>query len=438
MPDLKVFNIVKIATLLLLWASFAVPVRAQMPSVRVSVENFAADTGAVWFDVFLEQGSQNETYLANAQVVFTLDTSVFNFGGHQADSLHLIKTGYASMLDFFNDPYSSPFWVSWGKRNNQNRINLYANANLVSNTSQLQTLAAYLGANGRQCVGRLVLEGYQGGVVNLNYAKRQGASFNNLVTDVFSFESSAFDQERALVEYHPIPPMGAVRVDGHVFLEGPFLSSAGEMDTQLNLLNYLPLAQPYNMAPFNYNGSEAVAAMPDSVVDWVLIEVRKAANASLAATDTTLSLGYRAALLTRSGHLIDTSFQHGILYADANLQAGDSLYLIIRHRNHLAAMAGVGLMRDAYGRYSMDLRYSSSNYYAMEAKELSPGVYGMASGDLNHDGRVQAGDRALLGALFTPAAGYYVGDIDMDGVKDEHDVDFLLNSWAYVIGFALK
>lgn len=438
MPDIKVFNIVKTTLLLLFWAGFAMPARAQMPSLRISVENLGADTGSVWFDVFLEQGSQDEVFLGNAQVVFTLDTSVFDFGSHQQDSLHLIKPGYSTMLDFYNDPFTSPFWVTWGKRNNQDRINLFVYANQISNTSQLQTMAAYLGSNGRQCLGRVVVEGYQGGNVNLNYAKRVGATFNSLVTDVFSFETTSFDQLRALVEYNPIPPMGGIKIDARIFLEGPFNASTGRMETGLNLSGAIPLSQPYGFAPFNYPGLESVSALPDSVVDWVLIEVRKAADVATAANDTSTSLGYRAVFITEYGRLLDTNLQRGVAYPNANYQPGDSIFIVIRHRNHLGIMSGVSLKRNASGNFAMELCGCINKYYLNEAKELVPGVFGMAAGDLNHDGRVQSLDRAVLGSLFTPSAGYYLGDIDMDGFKDQHDVGFLLDSWAYVLSFALK
>ncbi|MEZ5198088.1 MAG: hypothetical protein R2764_17370 [Bacteroidales bacterium] len=49
----------------------------------------------------------------------------------------------------------------------------------------------------------------------------------------------------------------------------------------LNAKNYIPLAQPYNTYPWNYNGDEAVTEIPtESVVDWVLVELRDAPNAN--------------------------------------------------------------------------------------------------------------------------------------------------------------
>ncbi len=57
-----------------------------------------------------------------------------------------------------------------------------------------------------------------------------------------------------------------------VFLQGPY--SSGTMSTALRDNGFVPLAQPYNIAPFNYNGTEAVDTVPAGIVDWVLLELR--------------------------------------------------------------------------------------------------------------------------------------------------------------------
>ena len=57
-------------------------------------------------------------------------------------------------------------------------------------------------------------------------------------------------------------------------MEGPFFN--GQMTPFLNVLGQLPLDQPYNNPPFNYNGGESVVAIPNSnIVDWVLVDIVK-------------------------------------------------------------------------------------------------------------------------------------------------------------------
>ncbi|MEM9992020.1 MAG: fibronectin type III domain-containing protein, partial [Bacteroidota bacterium] len=52
-----------------------------------------------------------------------------------------------------------------------------------------------------------------------------------------------------------------------VFLQGPL--SGTSMIDNLNTANLIALNQPYNIAPYNYTGTESVATIPPNVVDWV-------------------------------------------------------------------------------------------------------------------------------------------------------------------------
>ena len=70
-----------------------------------------------------------------------------------------------------------------------------------------------------------------------------------------------------------------VNLDVNVFLEGPF--SGTQMTTGLNQANMLPLGQPFNTAPWNYDETEMVTAIPNgNAVDWVLVELRDAPDAA--------------------------------------------------------------------------------------------------------------------------------------------------------------
>lgn len=124
--------------------------------------------------------------------------------------------------------------------------------------------------------------------------------------------------------------INAVTINANVkvWLEGPFTGS--EMDTALNARGLLPLAQPYNTPPWNYNGSEAVAAIPgDDIVDWVLLSLRSGSGGATA-VDT------QAAFLKMDGSIVDISGSGPVTFERV---APGNYYLVVQHRNHLAVMS---------------------------------------------------------------------------------------------------
>ena len=89
----------------------------------------------------------------------------------------------------------------------------------------------------------------------------------------------------------------------NVFLEGPFNGS--QMLTDLNKAQLLPLDQPFNTPPWNYDGAESVATIPNgNIVDWVYVEIRNALWPDSATSETTF--GRQAAFLLNSGKVVST------------------------------------------------------------------------------------------------------------------------------------
>ena len=63
-----------------------------------------------------------------------------------------------------------------------------------------------------------------------------------------------------------------ISVNLKTFLEEPYNGSG--MNTFLNTI--LPLNQPFNVAPWNYTGTESVTTLPNPfIVDWILVELRE-------------------------------------------------------------------------------------------------------------------------------------------------------------------
>ncbi|MCI0471957.1 MAG: cohesin domain-containing protein, partial [Ignavibacteria bacterium] len=127
--------------------------------------------------------------------------------------------------------------------------------------------------------------------------------------------------------------IGGITANLKVFLQGPFNTTTNLMNTSLNTAGYIPLNQPYNVAPWNYTGTESVASgffgLNTTVVDWVLVELRTG-------TGGTTTVSKKAGLLKSNGSIVD--------YRDPNTPiifegvASGNYYVVIRHRNHLGVM----------------------------------------------------------------------------------------------------
>ena len=196
-------------------------------------------------------------------------------------------------------------------------------------------------------------------------------------------------------------------VRAKVFLQGPFVST--EMNTTLNSGGFLPIDQPYDIAPWNYNGTESVASdffsINPNIVDWALLEVRS----DLA--DST-KLGEKAGFLLNDGNVVGVDGVSPI-YFDLN---PDNYYVVIKHRNHLSIInaASYSFSRESVG---YDFTDAQSKAYGSEAiQEIAPGIFGMYAGDANSDGSLTGTDFNIFNPLFRSAAsGYLSSDFNMDG-----------------------
>lgn len=195
-----------------------------------------------------------------------------------------------------------------------------------------------------------------------------------------------------------------------VFLEGPY--AGPEMMTTLT--PFMPLAQPYQGAPWNYSGTETVAAIPADVTDWVLVELRDAPSPETAIPATTLPGWPKAFFLKSDGQITGLD---GISLPDIGLPViTHNLYVVVRHRNHIDVLSANALVLNGY-TYAYDFSTALAQAYGSGAgyKEIAPGVFGMAGGDTDADGKVFASDfvgwatDSGLQDLYSPA------DMDFDG-----------------------
>ena len=194
------------------------------------------------------------------------------------------------------------------------------------------------------------------------------------------------------------------------FLEGPYSVVGDTMRTDIR--SSMPLSQPYNVAPWNYAGSEVVGAIPQNVVDWVLIELR---------TDTLASskVATRAGFIKQNGTIVDTSGTGAVTFDNVNT---GNYRVVIYHRNHLSVMSATLL---ALSPTSTLYNFASSSTQAHGSepmKQLETGVWGLYGGDGNKSAIVTAADANLVfGAINQP--GYNINDSNLSGIVTAADAN---------------
>jgi hypothetical protein len=218
---------------------------------------------------------------------------------------------------------------------------------------------------------------------------------------------------------------GAADVSLIAYLEGPYNTGTGYMNTTLKTNNLLPLTQPYNTSPFNYAGAESVTSIPADVVDWVLIELRQASTPANATSSTIIKK--RAAFMKKDGTIVETDGSSPVRFYNAAITT--NLYPVVRQRNHIAIMAANAVTM-ASGVYTYDFSSGIGQAYggAVGYKQIgtSPPRYGMVTGDINQDGSVYTSDFDIWAGLAGTANVYNHADLNMDGNVYTSDFD----QWA--------
>ena len=214
------------------------------------------------------------------------------------------------------------------------------------------------------------------------------------------------------------------QLDAKVYLEGPYNTGTGLMNTFLFANGFIPLAQPFNpalpyygnMSPFwLYAGTEAVGAVPAGVVDWVLVEIRDAASAG-GATGGTVVEQY-AAFLLDDGTIVDLD---GTTLPIVTATITNGLYLVVYHRNHAAVMSAVAIPEVA-GAYTYDFTTGAGQAYLNGHKEIDTGVWGMYGGDGQGDKQINTQDKLDVWAIEAGGSGYGGGDYNCDGQINTQD-----------------
>jgi hypothetical protein len=204
-------------------------------------------------------------------------------------------------------------------------------------------------------------------------------------------------------------------INAKAFLQGSFGQS--EMSTALNGNDLLPLDHPFGGEPWNYSGTEAVGAIPNSnVVDWVLVELRDAPDAASAGSSTRLTR--KAAFLLKNGSVVDLDGSSQLSFS-ANII--DKLFLVVQHRNHLSIMSATALS-GFNNKYSYNFTTAMNKAYGVNAQAALNGtVFGLFGGDANGDGEINDDDRTLIWNNEAGKTGYLSGDTNLDAQSDNKD-----------------
>lgn len=213
------------------------------------------------------------------------------------------------------------------------------------------------------------------------------------------------------------------KIDVTAILEGPF--NGTDMNTTLNSSSYLPLAQPYSGGPWNYAGTENVAAIPSAdVVEWILVELRETDGGAAAATSGT-AIAQQAAFLLKNGSIVTLDGTNDVLF---NLAVNDDLYVVIYHRTHLGMMSATALTSNINGGYevfSYDFTDGQSKAYNNGQKALAGGKFGMYAADGDANGDINLSDFIDVWVVQFGSLGYFAGDFDLNGDVNLSDfIDF--------------
>ncbi len=205
-------------------------------------------------------------------------------------------------------------------------------------------------------------------------------------------------------------------------LEGPYRN--GSMVDDLRQRGWLPETPP-DMYPYNLDPMRPyirVSPIPDSVVDWVVIELR-----------TLLTGGeryYRTAFIRRDGRIVDLDGKSPVTLPGVEQGA---YYVALHHRNHLAIITAepVEIAPETQNQLlalTDDPSRILGGAGALRALRLNGRtVWAMIGGDVNGDGRVDAEDLRLL-QLWQHVEGYSNADTDLNGIVTTRDFNVSWNN----------
>lgn len=211
-----------------------------------------------------------------------------------------------------------------------------------------------------------------------------------------------------------MPEFALVQIN--VFLQGPFVSD--NMQSSLNENDLIPLSQPFDDSPWNYNGEESVSAIPSTnIIDWVFVEFRDAVNAVSANGSTIIQ--QQAAFLMEDGKVVGLDGE-SLLQLESDIN--HNLFIVIRHRNHIAVMSA-DPVESLNNVYTYDFTNNPLGIFESDQSiaNLGSGKWGMLASDANGNGQIDNVDKVDYWAVQYSNTGYLQGDFNLDSQVDMQD-----------------
>ncbi|MBN2355877.1 hypothetical protein JXO59_07175 [candidate division KSB1 bacterium] len=204
-----------------------------------------------------------------------------------------------------------------------------------------------------------------------------------------------------------------IQARSRIFLQGAYNTATHTMSTTLRANNLLPLQSPYPEAPYT------ATSIPTNIVDWLLLNVRR--------TPTSTSQGACSVWLRNDGQLINP--QTGGEVLQIPIDSGD-YYLVVQHRNHLAAMSSSRYLFDGINSKTHDFTTGLDKYYNnCGALAVETGIWAVHGGDMDADKSIASGDYNLwLNNARDGEDGYVLSDINLDGYSTSRDYVLWFNN----------
>lgn len=199
-----------------------------------------------------------------------------------------------------------------------------------------------------------------------------------------------------------------------VYLEGAYNGT----DMNIGSAAIIPENQPFNQPPWNYYGTESSTGyLTNNITDWVLVELRETAGDVYSATNGT-KIWEQACLLLNDGTIIN-AIDFSLPKIDINIS--NDIYVVVRHRNHLDIIsADSPILTDSIFAYNYSVSGDQVFGLTFGYKELSPGLWGMVSGDANADRAINLLDK-IIWTNQVGNNGYLPADFKMDTHIDNSD-----------------
>ncbi len=231
---------------------------------------------------------------------------------------------------------------------------------------------------------------------------------------------------------------GLLTLNAKVFLEGPYRNGAMTNDLQQRNLISMP---PPDIYPYNLDPSRKLyitQQLPDSVVDWVVVEFRE---------NFTSQGKIRTYLLKRDGKIVDLYNNELLVLTgtgdDTNRIDSGEYYVAIRHRNHLAVVSRNYVQFMPGSTSQAD--FTNPDFVMGGLTSLKPVerladnsfLYGMVAGEMTgsifESGRIDENDfnnviPILSNWSLLKFDGYLTGDMNLDGIITTKDFNVSFNN----------